>query len=58
MPDMSSRGWVGVNRPYGYGCACMTVTVDRHSRRVTRIVSATPVPLAQCRNDRRLPQNN
>ena len=58
MPDMSSRGWVEVNGHYGYGCACMTVTVDRRSRRITRIHRATPLPLRQCRNDRRLPRNN
>jgi uncharacterized protein DUF4087 len=56
MPDMSSRGWVAVNGHYGYGCACMTVTTDRRTHRITRIVSATPVPLAQCRRDRRLPR--
>ena len=56
MPDMTTRGWVRVNGNYGYGCACMSVTTDRASRRVTRIFSATPVPLRQCRADRRLPR--
>jgi hypothetical protein len=32
------------------------VTTDRRSRRVTRIYSARPVPLRQCRADRRLPR--
>jgi len=57
MPDMSARGWVEVNGHYGYGCACMNVVTDRATRRVTRLVSATPVPLRQCRRDRRLPRN-
>jgi hypothetical protein len=56
MADMSSRGWVEVNGHYGYGCACMTVTTDHRTRRVTRLFSATPVPLRQCRADRRLPR--
>jgi hypothetical protein len=56
MPDMTTRGWVEVNGHYGYGCACMTVATDRRSRRIIRIVSATPVPLSQCRADRRLPR--
>ena len=56
MPDMSTAGWVEVNGSYGYGCACMTVATDRRTRRVTRLFSATPVPLRQCRNDRRLPR--
>ena len=56
MPDMTTRGWVETNGSYGYGCACMNVTVDRPSHRVTRIYSATPAPLRQCRADRRLPR--
>lgn len=56
MPDMSARGWVAVNGHYGYGCACLTVTTDRQSHRVTRIHSARPVPLRQCRADPRLPR--
>ncbi len=56
MPDMSTRGWVEVNGHHGYGCACMRVATDRATRRVTRIFSARPVPLRQCRADRRLPR--
>ena len=54
MPDMSTQGWVGTNGSYGYGCACMTVRTDRRTMRVTRLYSATPVPLRQCRADPRL----
>jgi hypothetical protein len=56
MPDMSTRGWVRTNGYYGYGCACMDVETDRREMRVTRIISARPVPLRQCRADRRLPR--
>ena len=56
MPDMSTRGWIETNGHYGHGCACMTVTTDRATRRITRILSARPVPLRQCRADRRLPR--
>ena len=56
MPDMTTRGWVNSNGNYGHGCACMNVSVDRASRRVTRIESATPLPLRQCRADPRLPR--
>ena len=55
MPDMTTREWVSTNGNYGHGCACMNVTTDRASRRVTRIESATPLPLRQCRADPRLP---
>lgn len=54
MPDMSTAGWVEVNGHYGYGCACMRVTVDPRTRRVTRLHSARPVPLRQCQSDRNL----
>jgi len=56
MPDMTRAGWVEVNRDYGYGCACMTLTVDPATRRVMRIAGAKPKPLKQCRADRRLPR--
>ena len=55
MPDMSTFGKVTTNVNYGYTCACMVVTTDRSSRRITRIISAKPVPLRQCRRDHRLP---
>ncbi len=54
MPDMTTRGWVGTNGNYGYGCACMTVRTDRATMRITRVHAATPVPLRQCRADRAL----
>ena len=56
MPDMSTRGWVKTNGGYGYGCGCMVVEVDRASKRITRLISATPVPLARCYADNTLPK--
>ncbi len=56
MPDMSTAGEVLTNGNYGYSCACMTVTTNRASGRITRVLAARPVPLRQCRMDRRLPR--
>ncbi len=56
LPDMSAHGWVETNGPHGHGCACMTVATDRRAMRITRLYAATPVPLRQCRSDRRLPK--
>ena len=56
MPDMSTAGWVETNGHYGYGCACMTISHDPASRRVTRVANATPKPLRQCRADKALPR--
>jgi hypothetical protein len=51
MPDMTTRGWAETNGHYGHGCACLSVTTDRRTRRVTRIFSARPMPLRVCRAD-------
>jgi hypothetical protein len=56
LPDMSTRGWVETNGSHGYGCACLTVTTDKKSGRVARVFGGQPVPLKQCRADRRLPK--
>ena len=56
MPDMTTAGWVETNGSYGHGCGCMQVRTDRRNRQITRIYSAEPKPLAQCRSDRTLPR--
>jgi hypothetical protein len=56
MPDMSIAGWVETNGHYGYGCACMTISYDPATHRVTRIADAKPKPLKQCRADKGLPR--
>jgi hypothetical protein len=57
MPDMTTAGWVEVNGHYGYGCGCIDVATDRRTMRITRLYSARPVPLRQCRTDPHLPQD-
>jgi hypothetical protein len=56
LPDMAARGWVRTNGYHGYGCACLTLETERRGQTVKRVVSGTPVPLRQCRADRRLPR--
>ncbi|MET0251190.1 MAG: DUF4087 domain-containing protein [Novosphingobium sp.] len=56
LPDMATRGWVRTNGYYGYGCACLSLQTDKRSGRVTRVISGAPVPLRQCRSDKRLPR--
>ena len=56
MPDMSTLGQVTEGENHGSSCACMVVTTDRARSRITRVLSARPVPLRQCRSDRRLPR--
>jgi hypothetical protein len=56
LPDMRAKGWVETNGSYGYGCACMQVTTDKSSDRITRIHSATPLPIKRCLSDKKLPR--
>jgi hypothetical protein len=55
MPAMDTAGWVKTNGDYGYGCGCMVVDVDKATAHVTRLIFATPIPLAKCRGDNALP---
>lgn len=57
MPeDMRRRGWVETNGSYGYGCACLTVVVDRPGTRIVTLLASEPLPLSRCRADRALPR--
>lgn len=53
-PEFDDDQWVKTNINYGYGCACLRVTVDRKEMRILKIVSATAKPLSACRNDKAL----
>lgn len=50
-PSFSARQQVRMNGSYGYGCACLRVTVNPKTRQVLKIFSAQTRPLAQCRVD-------
>ena len=56
LPDMRVKGWVETNGSYGYGCACMQVKTDGNTGLVTRIYSATPLPIKRCLADKKLPR--
>ena len=53
-PEFGPKQWVETNVHYGYGCACMSVEVDRESHHVTKILSARARPLSACRRDKAL----
>lgn len=59
-PRFKPGQWVrtGVGS-YGYGCACMRVTVDAETQEIEQIHSSIAKPLAACRRDRTLqePEN-
>ncbi len=53
-PEFSPKQWVETNVHYGYGCACLTVEVDRESNRVLKITRARARALSTCRRDKAL----
>jgi hypothetical protein len=53
-PDFSAKQWIETNVHYGYGCACLRVSVDRATEKVIKIESAKARPLSACRRDRAL----
>lgn len=53
-PDFGPKQWVETNGHHGYGCACMSVVVDRESHHVLEIKSARARPLSACRRDKAL----
>lgn len=57
-PAFSNKKWVKTNGNYGYGCACMKVTVNRETKEVLEIKSATAKSLSVCRKDPALKEPN
>lgn len=53
-PDFPPKQWVETNVHYGYGCACLKVTVDRSTSKIIKIESARARPLSVCRRDKAL----
>jgi len=47
--------WKKTNGNYGYGCACLTVKVDRKEKAFVQIKEGQALPLARCRADKSLP---
>ena len=50
-PSFSPKQWVETNGHYGYGCACLRVSVDRSEKQVVVIESAQARALSTCRRD-------
>ena len=53
-PDFGHGQWVETNLHYGYGCACLKLSVDREQHQVMEIKSSRVRPLSACRRDRSL----
>lgn len=55
FPEDASH-WKKTSGGHGYGCACLTVKVDRAEKRVLQIQNGKVLPLKQCRTDSTLKQ--
>ena len=55
LPDFEEKQYVASNGNYGYGCACLSVDVDRADARILRVHSGRTLPLAKCVKDGALP---
>jgi hypothetical protein len=55
-PEFEDRDWVKTNVHYGYGCACLDVETDKKAEKITNILSAKSMPLANCRNGKAPPE--
>jgi len=52
-PDFKNQ-WIETNNSYGYGCACLQMTVDYETSRVLAIRKSSVRPLSACRKDKAL----
>jgi len=56
IPDLSQGDYVMTNGYYGYACACLDVTANRRTMRITNIYRAEQLPLVTCEDDPALPE--
>ena len=52
-PDFKDQ-WIETNGSYGYGCACLQMTVDKKASRVLEVRKSIVKPLSACRKDKAL----
>ncbi len=54
VPPFDEKQYVATNGNYGYGCACLSVDVDKAEGRIARVYSGKIIPLSRCEKDRSL----
>lgn len=55
VPELGGKEYVATNGSYGYGCACLSVNVDKNAMQITKVFSGKNLPLKKCRTDKNLP---
>jgi hypothetical protein len=56
IPEFNDKEFVKTNGSYGYGCACLSVTVDKQDKRILKVHKGKQLPLKKCNDDRSLPR--
>ena len=51
LPSFDEKQYVATNGYYGYGCACLSVDVDKADERIVRTYSGKILPLSRCEAD-------
>ena len=51
LPPFDEAQFVATNGNYGYGCACLSVDVDKANERIMSVYSGKIIPLSRCEND-------
>ncbi len=54
VPPFDEAQYVATNGNYGYGCACLSVDVDKVETRIVRVHSGKTIPLTKCEADKTL----
>ncbi len=53
-PEFGRSQWIATNGYYGYGCACLSVKVDKKERLILEIADGKARALSVCQNDPKL----
>lgn len=56
LPDFDDAQYVASNGNYGYGCACLSVDVNKADSRITQVYSGKILKLSRCEADTTLPR--
>jgi len=54
VPPFNDAQYVATNGNYGYGCACLSVDVDKADGRIVKVYSGKAISLNKCEADRSL----
>ncbi|RYZ91502.1 MAG: DUF4087 domain-containing protein [Proteobacteria bacterium] len=57
LPDFGKH-WVENNAHYGYGCACLKVSMKKNEKKILKISGFKVFPIERCKSDKSLDQKH